>query len=137
MYDCHPFSWPVRVYYEDTDAGGLVYHANYVKYFERARTELLRNIGVNQQDLLSQRVAFVVRHMDIDFIKGATLDNELVVLTLVSECRRVSLTFVQELLNAQGELMCRATVKIACVDIDKMKPKPIPISIISEILSER
>ncbi len=131
------FSWPIRIYYEDTDAGGLVYHANYVKYFERARTEFLRSIGILQQDLLSERLAFVVRHMEIDFIKGAKLDNDLVVLTSISQCRRVSLFFNQDLVNAKNELLCSAKVKIACIDIDKMKPQSIPSSITSEILSER
>ncbi len=137
MYDRHPFSWPIRVYYEDTDAGGLVYHANYIKYFERARTELLRRIGVSQQVLFAQRIGFVVRHMEIDFVKGAKLDDSLIVNTVISQCRRASLSFCHELVNANNKRLCSAKVKIACIDIDKMKPQPIPLSIRSEILSER
>ncbi|MEZ8142351.1 tol-pal system-associated acyl-CoA thioesterase [Enterovibrio norvegicus FF-33] len=132
-----PFCWPIRVYYEDTDTGGLVYHANYIKYFERARTELLRSIGVNQLTLFEERTAFVVRHLDMDFFKGATLDEALTVQTTVSELRRVSMTFCQDLVNSNGDVLCRATVKVACIDPEKMKPKSIPISIQSEILSER
>ncbi len=131
------FYWPVRVYYEDTDIGGLVYHANYIKYFERARTEFLRHLGVNQHALLAQKVAFVVRHMDIDFIKGATLDDELVVQTHVSTVRRASLIFNQELVDTSGHCLCRAVVKIASVNFEIMKPIPLPLFITSEILSER
>ncbi|OEF50131.1 tol-pal system-associated acyl-CoA thioesterase [Enterovibrio norvegicus] len=137
MSQPHPFCWPVRIYYEDTDVGGLVYHANYIKYFERARTELLRSIGVNQQVLFKEHTAFVVRHMDIDFIKGARFDELLTVETTVSELRRVTLTFCQNLVNSDGQVLCRTVVKVACVDSEKMKPKSIPPSIQSEILSER
>ncbi|MEZ9526143.1 tol-pal system-associated acyl-CoA thioesterase [Enterovibrio norvegicus] len=137
MSQPHPFCWPVRIYYEDTDVGGLVYHANYIKYFERARTELLRSIGVNQQVLFKEHTAFVVRHMDIDFIKGARFDELLTVETTVSELRRVTLTFCQNLVNSDEQVLCRAVVKVACVDSEKMKPKSIPPSIQSEILSER
>ncbi|MDD1782520.1 tol-pal system-associated acyl-CoA thioesterase [Enterovibrio sp. ZSDZ35] len=137
MSHLHPFCWPIRVYYEDTDTGGIVYHANYLKYFERARTELLRSIGVNQHVLFEEHTAFVVRHMDIDFFKGATLDESLTVQTTVSELRRVTLTFCQDLVNSQGDVLCRAIVKVACVDSEKMKPKSIPTSIQSEIFSER
>lgn len=132
-----PFCWPIRVYYEDTDIGGLVYHANYIKYFERARTEFLRNIGVHQQVLFENKIAFVVRHMDIDFFKGATLDDELVVQTRVSVLRGASIIFVQELVNLQEECLCRASVKVASISMQNMKPIPIPISIQSEILRER
>ncbi|TOP05405.1 acyl-CoA thioesterase, partial [Vibrio parahaemolyticus] len=63
----NPFRWPITVYYEDTDAGGVVYHSNYLKFFERARTEMLRAKGISQHVLLEQNIGFVVRHMDIDF----------------------------------------------------------------------
>lgn len=132
-----PFCWPVRVYYEDTDIGGLVYHANYIKYLERARTELLRDIDVNQQALFEKKIAFVVRHMEIDFVKGATLDDELIVQTLVSDLKGASMIFNQNLVNSQGQCLCRATVKVACINTEKMKPIPIPMSIRSEILRER
>ena len=105
------FEWPVTVYYEDTDAGGVVYHANYLKFFERARTEMLRSIGLNQQVLLEQHIGFVVRHIDIDFLKGARLDDKLTVNTSVSQLKKASLTFCQELVNPEGQLLCKAIVK--------------------------
>jgi acyl-CoA thioester hydrolase len=128
-----PFEWPVTVYYEDTDAGGVVYHSNYLKYFERARTELLRSIGVSQNRLLEQETGFVVRHMDIDWLQGATLDEQLTVLTHISDLKRASLTFCQEIVNVDGKILCKASVKVACVNINKMKPQAIPSSIITEL----
>ncbi|WP_158133325.1 tol-pal system-associated acyl-CoA thioesterase [Vibrio navarrensis] len=127
------FTWPVMVYYEDTDAGGVVYHANYLKFFERARTELLRSAGISQDALLKQNIGFVVRHMDIDFIHAARLDEKLTVRSKIGEFKRVSLTFCQELVNEEGRLLCKATVKVACIDNLKMKPFAIPTSIISEL----
>lgn len=130
------FNWPVTVYYEDTDAGGVVYHSNYLKFFERARTELLRHKGVSQQALLKEGIGFVVRHMDIDFLQGAKLDDHLVVNTSVVELKRVSITFCQEIVNLDGSALCKASVKVACVDSQTMKPKAIPISITVELNKE-
>lgn len=129
-----PFKWPVTVYYEDTDAGGVVYHSNYLKFFERARTELLRSVGVSQNILLEQNIGFVVRHMDIDFIQGARLDDQLQVVTTISELKRASLTFCQEIVNPDDKALCKAMVKVACIDNQKMKPKAMPQSIISELI---
>lgn len=131
------FDWPIRVYYEDTDAGGIVYHANYLKYFERARTEFLRKSNLSQSRLLGDNIGFVVKTMEIDFLKAATLDQELVVKTSISKVQRASMMFEQVLIDTDQTLLCRAFVKIACVNTDKMKPQSIPISIQSEILSER
>lgn len=126
------FKWPVTIYYEDTDAGGVVYHANYLKFFERARTELLRSQGIIQNTLLEQEVGFVVRHMDIDYIQGATLDEQLEVLTSIVNLKRASISFCQELVNLEGRILCKATVKVACVNIKQMKPQAIPSNILSE-----
>ncbi|WP_394127281.1 tol-pal system-associated acyl-CoA thioesterase [Vibrio hepatarius] len=132
------FEWPVTVYYEDTDAGGVVYHSNYLKFFERARTELLRTIGVSQQTLLEQNIGFVVRHMDIDFLQGARLDDHLVVKTSISDLKKASLTFCQEIVNPDGAILCKAKVKVACIDNIKMRPKAMPQSIVMELTnSER
>lgn len=128
-----PFTWSITIYYEDTDAGGVVYHSNYLKFFERARTELLRSIGVHQQVLLEQSIGFVVRHMDIDFIQGARLDDSLKVTTTIAEQKRASLTFCQEIVNPDGKVLCKAMVKVACIDNQKMKPKAIPTFILSEL----
>ncbi|EEX91886.1 Short-chain acyl-CoA hydrolase [Vibrio orientalis CIP 102891 = ATCC 33934] len=132
------FEWPVTVYYEDTDAGGVVYHSNYLKFFERARTELLRTINVSQQTLLEQNIGFVVRHMDIDFLQGARLDDHLVVKTSISDLKKASLTFCQEIVNPDGAILCKAMVKVACIDNIKMRPKAMPQSIAMELTnSER
>ena len=127
------FEWPVTVYYEDTDAGGVVYHANYLKFFERARTEMLRSIGLNQQVLLEQRIGFVVRHIDIDFLKGARLDDKLTVNTSVSQLKKASLTFCQELVNPEGDLLCKAIVKVACINNQNMRPIAMPQSLSVEL----
>lgn len=126
------FSWPVTVYYEDTDAGGVVYHSNYLKYFERARTEMLRSVGVSQHALLEQNIGFVVRHMDIDYLQGARLDDQLLVNTSIAELKKASLTFCQEIVNPDGKTLCRAMVKVACIDNQRMKPTAIPQAIFME-----
>jgi len=127
------FHWPITIYYEDTDAGGVVYHSNYLNFFERARTEMLRAIGVSQKVLLEQRVGFVVRHAEIDFKQGARLDDQLTVVTSIADLKKASLTFCQELVNPEGQLLCKAIVKVACIDNEKMKPKAMPQSIILEL----
>ncbi|MGF1910439.1 tol-pal system-associated acyl-CoA thioesterase [Vibrio kasasachensis] len=126
------FEWPVTVYYEDTDAGGVVYHSNYLKYFERARTELLRSVDVSQQALLEQNIGFVVRHMEIDFLQGARLDDRLNVKTTIAELKKASLTFCQEIVNPDGKTLCRAMVKVACIDNKRMRPTAIPHAIFME-----
>ncbi|MGR6861200.1 tol-pal system-associated acyl-CoA thioesterase [uncultured Aliivibrio sp.] len=127
------FKWHITIYYEDTDAGGVVYHSNYLKFFERARTELLRQHGVSQQVLLEKSVGFVVKNVTMDFIQGARLDEQLIVETFITEIKRVSLTFCQLLVNFEGKVLCKATVKVACIDNTKMKPTAIPSFILSEI----
>ncbi|WP_017024737.1 tol-pal system-associated acyl-CoA thioesterase [Vibrio rumoiensis] len=129
------FKWPITIYYEDTDAGGVVYHSNYLKFFERARTEMLRAQGVSQFTLLEQEIGFVVRHIDIDYIQGAKLDENLNVLTSIVNLRKASITFCQELVNLDGRILCKAMVKVACVNITKMKPQAIPSSIMSGFAS--
>ncbi|MGR6840091.1 tol-pal system-associated acyl-CoA thioesterase [Aliivibrio wodanis] len=131
------FKWPITIYYEDTDAGGVVYHSNYLKFFERARTELFRYHGVSQQVLLEKSVGFVVKSLTIDFIQGARLDEHLIVETFITEIKRVSLTFCQLLVNSEGKVLCKATVKVACIDNSKMKPIAIPSFILSEISCDR
>lgn len=129
----HSFKWPITIYYEDTDAGGVVYHSNYLKFFERARTELLREKGVSQQRLLKENIGFVVRHIELDFLQGAKLDDHLTVLTQVKELKKASITFCQEIVNLDGRTLCKASVKVACVNSQKMKPQAIPSSLIAEL----
>lgn len=136
MIEQSAFEWPITIYYEDTDVGGIVYHANYLKFFERARTELFRSRGVSLQEEFANNVSFVVRHMDIDFHKGARLDEQLVVRTWPKNIRRASIDFCQVLVNNAGQALCKATVQVACIHPTTMKPIQIPEYIKSEISSD-
>lgn len=126
------FRWPVRVYYEDTDASGVVYHARYVAFFERARTEMLRQHNFHQQQLLSEQVAFVVRRMTVDYLATARLDEQLEVQSEITSLRGASLTFAQRIVNSDGALLSQADVLIACIDPHQMKPRALPKSIVAE-----
>ena len=121
------FSWPIRVYWEDTDAGGVVYHASYLRFLERARTEWLRALGVDQMALKQSRgLAFLVRDMQLDFLRPALLDDELVATVSVMERRAASILFSQTVVRADGTCLIRAKVRVACVDIQRMRPAQIP-----------
>ncbi|HEJ6968685.1 TPA: tol-pal system-associated acyl-CoA thioesterase [Serratia marcescens] len=126
------FRWPVRVYYEDTDASGVVYHARYVAFFERARTEMLRQHNFHQQQQLSEQVAFVVRRMTVDYLAPARLDEQLEVQSEITCLRGASLTFAQRIVNSDGALLSQADVLIACIDPHQMKPRALPKSIVAE-----
>jgi acyl-CoA thioester hydrolase len=126
------FRWPVRVYYEDTDAGGVVYHASYLAFYERARTEMLRQHHFNQQVLLEEQVAFVVRRMTIDFVAAARLDDLLEIQTKVTSMTRATMTFSQRIVNAEGKVLNEAEVLIACINPHLMKPIALPKSIVAE-----
>ena len=126
------FRWPVRVYYEDTDASGVVYHARYVAFFERARTEMLRQHNFHQQQLLSEQVAFVVRRMTVDYLAPARLDEQLEVQSEITCLRGASLTFAHRIVNSDGALLSQADVLIACIDPHQMKPRALPKSIVAE-----
>ncbi|HGM5492306.1 TPA: tol-pal system-associated acyl-CoA thioesterase [Serratia fonticola] len=127
------FRWPVRVYYEDTDAGGVVYHARYVAFYERARTEMLRQHNFHQQQLLSEdHVAFAVRRMTVDYLLPARLDDLLEVQSNITSIRGASLTFAQRIVNSDGTLLSQADVLIACIDPHQMKPIALPKSIVAE-----
>lgn len=120
------FSWPVRVYYEDTDAGGIVYNANYLKFLERARTEWLRQLGVEQDHLLQLDVAFVVRHIDIEFRNAARFNQLLTVSCRVTQLKRASMVFTQAIVDEHNRMIVSAEVTIACVRVSVMKPIAIP-----------
>ncbi|QLB40977.1 tol-pal system-associated acyl-CoA thioesterase [Mannheimia pernigra] len=115
----------IRVYYEDTDAGGVVYHANYLNFFERARTEFLRQCNFSQQALLAQSLAFVVKKIEIEYKLPARLDDLLNVETTISEFKKATMVFKQTLWK-QNVCLSVATVTIASVDLVKMKPVAIP-----------
>ena len=131
-----PFSWPVRVYWEDTDAGGVVYHASYLRFMERARSEWLRAIGIDQSVLRTATgLGFVVKDMQIDFVRPALLDDELSVTVEVKEQRAASILFTQTIKRADGSSVIRAKVRVACVDVQRMRAAPIPTGLISAMTS--
>lgn len=124
-----PFTLPIRVYYEDTDAGGVVYYANYLKFCERARTEWLRTFGVSQQALIDEQgLGFVVRSVQADYRASARLDDALEVITQVAMLRRASILFEQQLVRGQ-ELLFTARVLLASIDLRRQKPVAIPASL--------
>ncbi|MBD9354912.1 tol-pal system-associated acyl-CoA thioesterase [Methylomonas albis] len=127
------FSWPVRVYYEDTDAGGVVFYANYLKFFERARTEMLRSLGFEQDSLLAeQSLIFVVRSVKVDYLKPARFNELLDVSAKVIEYKKTNFTFEQSITRQQN-LLCNAEIRIACLDAQSMKPKLIPSAILEHL----
>lgn len=117
--------FPIRVYYEDTDAGGVVYHARYLHFFERARTELLRQAGFSQQQLFEQNLAFVVKKMEIDYKLPARLDDLLRVETAISALKGATMIFKQRLWRGET-CLSEAVVTVASVDLEKMKAIAIP-----------
>jgi acyl-CoA thioester hydrolase len=126
------FRFPVRIYWEDTDAGGVVYHANYVRFMERARTEWLRAQGIDQMALrTTTSLGFVVREMHLDFLRPARLDDELQVTVAVKERRSASMLFGQEIVRGDTALL-RATVRVACVNLDTMRPAQIPADLFTQ-----
>ena len=132
-----PFSIPVRVYYEDTDSGGVVYHANYLRFMERARTEWLRSLGFEQQRLLEDHVAFAVARVEVDYRGPARLDDLLTVTAdLERTASRVSIQFVQRI-SKDDELLTRGFVKIVCIDTRSFRPTSIPQSLRDAFLNTR
>jgi acyl-CoA thioester hydrolase len=127
------FSFPVRVYYEDTDAGGVVYHANYLMFFERARTEFLRHLGFAQSELKAkEKVMFVVRGLQIKYRQPAVFDELLEVITSVRQQGRSAMLFEQTLLRGDIALT-RANVEVVCVSTETFKPVAIPATILTKI----
>jgi len=130
------FGWPVRVYWEDTDAGGIVYYANYLKFFERSRTEWLRARGIAQQDQREKTGGmFVVSHASVNYRQSARLDEELLVTTSLLETGRASMTIEQRALRRQGDdliLLCEASIRASWVNADG-KPARIPPEILQSL----
>jgi acyl-CoA thioester hydrolase len=125
------FSWPIRVYYEDTDLGGVVYYANYLKFMERARTEWLRAYGFEQDELIRDLdVIFAVKKIDLEYILPARFNDELLVSARVIEFGRASMTLAQEI-TRQNEtgVLCKGKVKIASLRATTFKPCPMPPAI--------
>jgi acyl-CoA thioester hydrolase len=127
------FTWTVRVYYEDTDAGGIVFYANYLKFFERARTEWLRALDVNQQDLLDQHGAmFVVKCAQVDYHAPAKLDDVITLTLRIEKLGRASVQFLQQA-SCGAALLASARVKVGCVDRAAFKPRPLPDAVAAKM----
>ncbi len=122
------FEWPVRVYYEDTDAGGVVYHSQYLNFMERARSEWLRALGFEQDKLADQeQVVFVVRRIEVDFRRPARFNDALLVTVELVEQRSASLILTQFIRReSDGEALIQGRVRVACVDAKRFRPTPIP-----------
>ena len=120
------FDWPVQVYWEDTDAGGVVYHSQYLNFMERARTEWLRHLGFVQTEMREKLgVLFVVRHIDMHYKKPAKFDDMLIVRTCLINQGRSFITFEQSILRDE-EMLTSSMVKVVCIDAEKFKPVSIP-----------
>jgi acyl-CoA thioester hydrolase len=128
----HPvFTWPVRVYWEDTDAGGIVFYANYLKFFERARTEWLRSLGVAQSTLKSEEGGmFVVSETSVRYLQPAGLDDELLVTAQLQVSGRASLIIAQQARRGDT-LLCEGTIRIGWVDAGTLRPARIPEAILA------
>jgi len=127
------FSLPIRVYYEDTDAGGVVYYANYLKFMERARTEWLRSLGFSQDELARDPgVVFAVRTATLEFLRPARLDDRLEATVEVRERGRASLTFFQTVRRGD-EVVCEGEVRVACLGARDFTPNPIPAVLIQRL----
>ena len=130
------FKFPVRVYWEDTDAGGVVYYANYLRFLERARSELLRTLGIDQARLLrEERLQFVVVEANIRYHRPAKFDDELLVSAALDSLRGASVTFAQEIRRGgeAGELLVSATIRAACLASDTLRPRPLPQELASQL----
>ncbi len=129
------FSIKIRVYYEDTDSGGIVYYANYLKFMERARTEYLRAIGPEYKQLVeTHKQIFVVRKAMIEFNKPARLDDLLNTSAQITTVGRASIHFEHEIVSSANELLCRGSIKLACVDAITYRPVKMPAEF-TEVIS--
>jgi acyl-CoA thioester hydrolase len=124
------------VYYEDTDAGGVVFYANYLKYFERARTELLRAKGFEQDELMADEgIVFAVRSLTVDYLKPARFNQLLQVSADIKTIKKASLEFVQTI-TLDNEVLVAGEVRIACLDVKTLKPKAIPENLLGQFKHE-
>lgn len=144
------FYWPVRVYYEDTDSGGVVYHSNYLSFMERARTEYLRAKGISQSQLVTDhQLIFAVRQLSTEYIRPAKFDDLLAIKTEIQSHSRLSLQFRQEVYRVNDddaarlpgwqapcgaeELLCEGLVKVVALDAEGMQPKRMPMELLEEM----
>ena len=128
------FNWQVRVYYEDTDAGDVVFYANYLRFMERARTEWLRSVGFEHEQLIKEHdLIFAVKSVSIDYKKPGRLDDLLTVTSSIVKHRGASITFQQEIKNENDDLLTEAEVKVACINATTLKASPMPEELLTEL----
>ena len=128
--------WPVRVYYEDTDAGGVVFYANYLKFFERARTEMLRAMGYELDVLAAtEGIIFVVRSVQLDYLRPARFNEQLQVSATVGLAKKASLTF-EQVVRRGDDVLCKGIIRIACLDVQTMRPKVIFEDLLEQLKNE-
>jgi len=128
------FFWPVRIYYEDTDAGGVVYHARYLHLLERARTEWLRSLGVEQDCLLAETgMLFLVSHLVVDYLRAARFNQQLQVTVVPLSIRGIRMRLQQEVRDLDGVIHCRAEVTVVCARAPDLKPVRLPRFLIEEL----
>ena len=129
------FQWSVRVYYEDTDSGGVVYHTNYLKFMERARTEQLRSMGFEQDVLINEdNIIFAVRSLNVDYLLPACFNDLLEVSSSITRVGKASIFFKQDVGRvSDNTILCAAGIKVACLTADTLRPCAIPSKIMKEI----
>jgi acyl-CoA thioester hydrolase len=129
--DAGLFTWPVRIYYEDTDAGGVVYYANYLRFFERCRSEWMRALGYGQRQMLERDgVLFVVAGLEIKYLRPARLDDELVIDARIGAQYSSYVVFEQQAWRG-SELLARTSVKVACVGAQTLRPTRLPAGLLA------
>ena len=141
MVNASSFQWPLRVYWEDTDAGGIVFYANYLKFFERSRTEWLRSLGIEQHTMREQTGGmFIVSETSVRYLQPSRLDDELIVTAQLQERGRASLIISQQVFlknKAMAEspttLLCEAKIRIGWVEAGSLKPSRIPTHILDSL----
>jgi len=126
------FSIKTRVYLEDTDAQGIVYYVNYLKFMERARTEFMRHYGYDFQRLAEQDGHFVVHNMSVQYLKAATMDDDLCITVTIHKLARTYIVFSQKVMRAE-EILCKAEIKVACIGATSSRPMAIPDSIVNNL----
>lgn len=132
------FCWPVRVYYEDTDIAGVVYYANYLKFMERSRTEWLRDLGFEQDNLKHEPgIIFVVRNIEVDYLRPAHFNDALTVFTIPVKIRSASMIIDHEVrrqdISGSSKLLARGSAKLACLDVTSFKPVAVPGNILEAV----
>ena len=133
MKERQPFDWHIRVYIEDTDFGGVVFYANYLKFFERGRTEWLRSLGINQQSLVEEHgLVFIVRSAAVDYRAPARLDDELKLTVSIERLGKASVQFLQEAWRGDT-LLATGQIRVGCVSMDGLRPVAIPAEILAKI----